>query len=571
MVAVSAACVLAAQPTVSEPVQTRQEIGQLLEQLDSDQYDVRQRASHRLDELTTRKNSAELVAVELQRALVRADLSLEVRKRLGALSRQLPRVAPEPVQEASQAEVERLIAQLEHDSYSERLGATQRLEWLLGNPRLASPIMLRLKQQILSGRLSVDARRWLEPMDEKARAVWLASDPKNWDLPAVADQQIDQWISELAKHETPERAPAREARRIAQRELRDLLARDELVPKVKAALAAKLAEAGLAKEGATRLQELLELTRPAMVAEYWMGRDHKGSQHLIVGTPSWGQGAVRPSHFDRIDDQTAHCVSGQNLSPGDYPVGVAVPHPRMEGAAFFHLVNLPTPRRRMSYQYVRQQPDPVRLAQISRRTVDRFLQRKTHLTESELVLLPLLDREVMSAFAARMLMSLADESLPPEGADRLGGRSSHHGLLCAALAMEGTQAAIPTLLEAIQAHRVLPPTSKSPYGMDWLAALAIAARDPWAEAEPWLLGLVERKDPLVQGMQNPPQLGATAAAILLEQHEQNAALFGLEPTGERTLESLGIRGCRFTSDDSPNLVRQWWAKQNHPPVAHVSP
>ena len=46
---------------------------------------------------------------------------------------------------------------------------------------------------------------------------------------------------------------------------------------------------------------------------------------------------------DRIDDETAHCVSGVNLSEGDYPVGGAFPHPK-ERSSFFCLVNLPTPR-----------------------------------------------------------------------------------------------------------------------------------------------------------------------------------------------------------------------------------
>jgi len=61
-------------------------------------------------------------------------------------------------------------------------------------------------------------------------------------------------------------------------------------------------------------------------------------------------GGVRPTHFDRCDDRSAHYVSGNSLSPGDYPVGVAFSHPRQENA-FFDLVNLPTPRRRMAYPY----------------------------------------------------------------------------------------------------------------------------------------------------------------------------------------------------------------------------
>jgi hypothetical protein len=135
-----------------------------------------------------------------------------------------------------------------------------------------------------------------------------------------------------------------------QHELRDLFAHHGELPNLKTAVEAKMAETGIDPRGVKCVQALVDLTRSALVAEFWRNRQHEGTQYLMVGVPSWGQLAERPSHFDRIDDQTAHCVSGQNLSPGDYPVGVAIPHPdlRLDGAAFFHLVNLPTPRRRMA-------------------------------------------------------------------------------------------------------------------------------------------------------------------------------------------------------------------------------
>ncbi|MCR4415109.1 MAG: hypothetical protein NUV77_22035, partial [Thermoguttaceae bacterium] len=69
-----------------------------------------------------------------------------------------------------------------------------------------------------------------------------------------------------------------------------------------------------------------------------------------------------------------HCVSGQNLAPGDYPVGVAFPHPKQPGY-FFHLVNLTTPRRKMANQYVVEMPAAKRLAELSRRTFAWMLAR----------------------------------------------------------------------------------------------------------------------------------------------------------------------------------------------------
>ena len=78
-----------------------------------------------------------------------------------------------------------------------------------------------------------------------------------------------------------------------------------------------------------------------MVAEYWQAGRHTGVQHLLIGIPNHSPNAQRASHFDRIDESTAHCVSGNALSPGDYPVDVFLGHPRQEDAQF-HLVNLPT-------------------------------------------------------------------------------------------------------------------------------------------------------------------------------------------------------------------------------------
>ena len=539
----------------------RNEVARLIADLDSDRYEVRQRAVARLEQLVAEPGMDATLSREFQRVLVLPNTSFEVRKQLERLRRRLPKVAIPPDDRVSAEEIDRLVRQLDDDSYGARLAATKRLEWLLGNPKLTYTIMSRLKRQIAAAGLSVDARQSLEPIYERARGAWLTGDPDRWSLPPVPAAQIARWIEDLARTAAPMPGPAlREIHQTAARELRDVLARDAEVPKVKQALEARLADKTLTLAAAARLRELVDLTRPAMVAEYWEGRRHVSTQHLLIGVPSMTPMQERPSHFDRIDDQAAHCVSGQNLSPGDYPVGVAIPHPKRDGA-MFHLVNLSTPRRRMAYQYQAQRDQSTQLAALSRRTLDRLFAQKSPLSEKELNLLEQLDANEVSRFAGKFFHLVADQPLPAEGIDPTAPRPSRHGALCALLAAEGTREAIPGLLKAIEANRFLPPTPAAPYELSWLAALSIAARDPWPDVDAWLPGLIGRSTALVQGHANPPELGATAAAILLKRHRQDPAKFGLEPVPDETFKELGLSGYRFASPESRQQVRQWWEQR----------
>ena len=65
-------------------------------------------------------------------------------------------------------------------------------------------------------------------------------------------------------------------------------------------------------------------------------------------------------------------MSGNALSEGDYPVGVAFPHPQISDM-FFHLVYLPTPRQQMAYEGYVELPPAQRLRELSRHTLDRLL------------------------------------------------------------------------------------------------------------------------------------------------------------------------------------------------------
>ena len=66
----------------------------------------------------------------------------------------------------------------------------------------------------------------------------------------------------------------------------DVLSQDREVPRVKAAIEAHLA-GKLDQEAAGRLRELLDLTRPVLVAECWSGRKQQPpEQRLVVGQPT---------------------------------------------------------------------------------------------------------------------------------------------------------------------------------------------------------------------------------------------------------------------------------------------
>jgi len=536
----------------------RKEVSRLLAELDSEQYSVRRQAATRLAELVEQPELGEALAVELHRVLIQADVSFEVRWQLERFAAKLPPPPRDPPTAVAPEELDRVLGQLDDDSYAVRLGAGRRLEWLLGHPHNAVPMLVHIKRRLADRELSDATRRQLERALDVARGAWLASDPAKWDLPEIGRLQIVGWVDEVAALRGSEGGSAgRSGLHLAEQELRDVLARDEYVPLLKELIEARLERGGLDPAARAALRRLADLTRPAMVAEYWTDGRHEGEQHLLVGVPSMTERSIRPSHFDRIDDETAHCISGSNLSPGDYPVGVAIPHPNQE-SAFFHLVNLPNPRRRMAYTYQSKTDDAVRLRALSRRTLDRFLKEKIPLDEAELVMLAQLDAEEVSRFAPEYFFAVEDEQLPPSGRRRLGGRPSRFGMLCGELAVRGTREAVPGLVRAIDQGRFLPPTSLAPYRMHWLAALAIALRDPWPEVDDWLAETVRRDVILMEGNADGPQLGATGAAVLLERHDRQPSSFDLKPAPAAELLRLAIDGYRFSGEEARKNVLDWW-------------
>ncbi|MCR4413317.1 MAG: hypothetical protein NUV77_12935, partial [Thermoguttaceae bacterium] len=279
----------------------------LIRQLDSEQYAVRQRAADRLRELARRPETASALAQEVQRVLHAADTSFEVRRALESLSAHLPPATEALPPAVNAEEIDRLVRQLEHDDFGRRAAARRRLEWLAGHPELVCPILLSVKARLDTEGLPVDARRWIEPVYKQTRRAWLTSDPKRWALPPLSEAQIARWIDDLVRPvDEGQGARTEPGPERAMRELSDAMARDEYTARIQQALEARLARPGLDGRAASRIRRLLDLTRPAMAAECWgrlaptMPTRLVGTQSLIVGEPSLGPGAERPSHFDRI-------------------------------------------------------------------------------------------------------------------------------------------------------------------------------------------------------------------------------------------------------------------------------
>jgi hypothetical protein len=533
------------------------EVARLIDELNSDRFEVRRKATDQFEKMVAKAELKRGLAAEFQRVLVRPDVSFEVRRQLERWSRQLPRPPAEPAPEVLPAELDKLLLQLDDDSYGVRLGAMRRLQWLLGNTKLICPIMLRLKQRLSDASLDIEGKRRVETLWQLARGAWLASDIASAELPKVSDERMDQWLDDLVR---PGTSPAnRAARDAASCELLDLLARDDYLPRLTKELRARLDKKPSAEAKAS-LQALLDWTKPELVAEYWQGRHPTSEQHLLVGVPTTATGGARPTCFDKVDERTAHCSSGNSLSPGNYPVGKAFPHPRQPGA-FFHIVSLPTPRRRMAYVSCINADEFKRLAELSRRTLDGLLAEKRPLTEPQLVMLAQLDPGEVSRFACKYLATVDDAKLSQSGTRHIGGRPSRFGMVCARLAAEGTKDAMPGLTDAIAKNRILPPTLLAPYRLDLLAAISIAARDPWAGADAWLAERLGDTKSLMEGRPSGPEIGATAAAVLLSRHEQKPANFGLQPSPDSLLRELHVEGYRFDNNESRKKLQEWWKQK----------
>ena len=606
-----------ATPTAT--VEQLAEIDQLLVDLEAPNVDNRETAARRLTELAADPAYHPALADRADAALRSVSTSYELRLRLKSLRSLIPVKAATDAVVVTTAEVDELLAQLDDDSPATRAGAAERLAWFAQQPASNGTVLARLTAIVDEPSDVPGLSRQREQLWKLAHSVWLASDPASWRLPEVSDEQIENWVATLALPGTPTTAAEAAKLAAARRQLVDLLARDEYVPRVRQALAKPLAAEQQDVEAAERLREVEDWTRPALVAEYWQGPEHLGIQHLLVGVANQSEGAERPSLFDRCDDATAHCVSGNSLSPGDYPVGVFFPHPRDSGAQF-HLVNLPTARQRLAYDSYVARPTVERLAEVTQRTLDWIIARGQPLSLGELAMLEGLNAEAVSRFAGKYFLKVPDSTYDEGVQSQLVGQLSRHHNFCCVLARIGTPTAVPGIVDAIEAGRFLPPRAEAPYHWPWLAALAIANRSPWPECDQWLAGLVGRTDAMVHrpvaspesaeapaapadtaaptgrpapldGATPPlpvreirapgalwigaygeatPDIGACAAGMLLVRHQMPPTAFGLDSTAYPPFTTFGFSGYWFRDAAGRDKVNAWWQEQRRAAAAQAA-
>jgi len=575
----------------------------LVRSLDAEDFVERREAAGQLALLANQPELQHALAAALRRKLLQTTISTEVRLQLDKLLSGLPPGLPAAKPEkASAVQIERLIRLLDHDAYAQRSWARRRLERLLENTKMVCPIMLQLKRRLADGSLSSSRRAHLHLLWRRAHRLWLQSDPSGWELPKVSEKQIDQWLAELVR-----KSPLKQGRwhvhETARRELLDLLVRDEYTEQVKAKLFQRLGAPGpdqkiIDRKNLDRLRRLAEWTRPAMAAEIWRKDTTTGKlknmtvQHLIVGVAQWPEMGRTTTHFDRINEKTAHLVNGNTLEPGDYPVGRAFPYPgfRVSRWNIFYLINLPTPRRRLAYQYNITNSETRRLADMSRNTLDRILFEKRKLSSQELAyLIPYLDQRAVSRFAGKYFeipdpfgeKGVSPPAPPGSGKpfDYLGQQRAFFQILYA----RGTHEAVPGLLKAIENKRFAAANAEHPQNLPWITALAIARRETRTEIDSLLASFVERTDRLLLGDVTGPDVGATAAAILLSRHGKSLAVYGVEPHESPKLRgpamfntkpatystnsySAGIEvndfsAFRFRSPEHRKKVLDWWKQR----------
>ena len=541
------------------------EIATALAQLESDEFSVRHAAAKRLRTLADNPALAARMGEAAEQALLSNKMSLEARLEIEQVLRMLPARAIRDAAPAPVEEIDASLRALAGDSYADRDRARRRLTSLLAAPKSGVPLLAKIEKRLDQPDLAAEERSQFGALWQVGEGAWLLDEKAEWTLPPIAAGQIDTWLRSLDQPgELDPRAGL--MAEMAHRRLLNALARDEYRDEVLTKTTQRL---GQQSDGPARkrLERLREWTRPAMVAEIWRGRRHVTVQHLLIGVPQFPDAplAVRATHFDRIDNNTAHCVSGNTLEPGPYPVGVAIPHPEGEGM-FFHLVNLPTVRDRLAYEYRLARSEPQRLREISTRTLDRMLADPQKLTSNQIIMLRQLDGQAVSRFVGPYF----NRVLPAVSADAIERESqaSELSAVCAILAETGTREAVPAL-EKVARSGSLAPTADRPYEIAWVAALAIARRDPWPEVESWLVSIVGERVSLSLETDTPgdvrartrtaaADLGGTAAGLLLRRHEMSPRAFGLASTTDQVLARLDIVGYRFTSAEARTRVRSWW-------------
>ena len=417
--------------------------------------------------------------------------------------------------------------------------------------KLLPPLFVELKRRATAANLTTEGRRTLEPLLHEAREAWLQSDPAKVPLPIPSARQMGQWIEDLTVLDDAE-ASGRFRREMAERELLDLIARDDTRDEALKLLKAKIDTSPDAATSTT-LRTIADFARPAMAAEVWKDRENIFVQYLIIGEPQFNEGTTNPTHFDRIDENLAHCVSGNSLTEGDYPVRIAIGYPDHPGKdRMFYLTNLPTARRRLLYEYQVKRDEAVRLREISERTVDHFLANKLVLDQTQVLVLAQLDPRISSKFAGKYLDTMPNARLLATAVE-LNEQATVHAGICYVMTRMGTREALPAVERVARSGRLGKPRFESPIQMAWIAALSICAARSLARGRSVAGGAIGRHD--------------TAG----DQH-RSAAATGTDGRG-RALGSSGrvdaaVRAGRGRGDHRPVPVHQLPLRVRQGPRGH---
>lgn len=566
------------------PNDLSERVGVLVDRLNDDDYGVRNEARLQLFRLSQDSAHGDEVRRLVERYFLDPKQSLEVRDALRPL---LPLKPAAPASEAvppgqlpaaskdapaavlpGESELDALLASLDDPRFDARDRAEQRLLAAAVSPAVCGLLLERLAALSERGDAAADAARRWQNIWQTAWGTWLADGANAWHPQPPDDARLQATLDRLVGPDAgDERAAWLRPRAAAERLLLLWLADERTSAATAAALGRRLADdppIGVAE----RLDAIYAWTRPAMAAEFWMGGKHRAVQHLVIGVPNQPDLAPKPSLFDRCDDKTAHCVSGNSLAVGDHPVGVFFPHPNeTQTDAQFHLVNLPTPRRRLAYEFVFPilkktdlELDAIsdrRHGPITRRTVDFLLERRRLLMPREIDMFRYLDPVEASRFVEPYLSGVADERYD-DGSPTAFGNGSLHGWFCYTISQLGTPAAGRGLAAAIDRDRILEPTAAKPYRIEWIAAFYLASQAPWEGVDAWLAKQIDRTEPLRIDEPEAADVGASAAALLLARHGEEPSAFHLERHVFDELIDLENPGFRFTKPEGREKVKRWW-------------
>ena len=399
-----------------------------------------------------------------------------------------------------------------------------------------------------------------------------------WEMPAETAFHGDFWNPERNRKIT---------RWLAIRFLEDALACEKYSAYVEKSLREAENRPNVPETEKTVLRHLLTLTSQRIAVEFWKDGRLDHSQILEIGVPQKSGTMLKASFFDKLDENEAHCASGNSLTEGFHPLNRALPLPKNPGE-FFHIMNISSPRRQLTYSQITGEYPQERWLEIVRRTLLPKLERKEMLTLNDLVLLASVEPEGMVALATRFLNEMKDSPIVIEANDpfrvnrvvpdvyaSFSGKQTCHTLLCQILGKYGTRNSVEGLLSAIQAGKTPACGESRQYAAGYIAAFQIAQRDPWETVDDWLLSQVENDSPLVMELRDDsdpmmvssasdsfiavksalssarrdkplPEVGATAAAIWMNRHGIAAPeKLGLRPQEDVFLKRNGIQGYFF--------------------------